>query len=1473
MAVTVEQLRETAYSQLTGDVLTDASLIAYIRTLTAAGEVGGRAAGIVRAASDSIAADVARRIGLAQLRGRDTGPYTTARARALRRSLMQIIYGSVDDTARTLSDYISAEIGSHAIDAADAARLAVSYSVAIRRQIVPRDDAGDVMLGYDAALSAGSVDAVVSDAHLRWSVASPQPNILMSLASSIPIRGHMMTDWIDRWSSAMKFNVSSELTIGFAAGETAGQIADRIRNVSGLSETAARTLVRTSFSAVSATAREMLFHANEDIIREVIWVSKLDSHTTDICRALDDKRFPIGSGPRPPAHYNCRSTIAPVMKTLDEIFPVTRGPGGAPQETFGDLTPLKFARVVPYAFDDQHVPDSLDRDALRDYRSYGYSHTDRVLDRKRMADSGWRLDSPSGEDMRSAALDSVARIDRVLDRSRLSESCALYRIASYEDVISGLTQYTPESLIGHEFSVSGYCSTTTRRLSAQTIDHDARPVVVRINAPKGIRALRLSDADENEILLDRGLRFRVSGAETVVGFAPGDRADTLMLTVDIVGYSDDRDSAIVSVLENIRGASGSARRYVFSGPDSKLPGILAEARGGQKSVPRVETSDEFAPVTPGEYEQIAPYGIEDRDSRVSAGFQAYKSPLFSKINLALDRSGRPGAKTDAETGLDDALAHISGIDSGLTDSRLSRNALLYRGVTRGFVKQTLGWDVMRSDVGRDLAEGRRLTDRDYFTDPKTLVGREFSLLAYVSTSADHHISEHFSHSVMLLIRAPKGLRASRLDRDASVRPEGIRSNQEIVLDRGLRFRIADARVDTAAFYTERPRTTESRLILTLDVVGYDDARNANLVRAVRGDIDGVRRDTPNWFSDVDQTMAAAFAARSARVASIETVSVETAAATSRLSDDIVDTAPSVATTVKPAAAAVKPAAAPAASYPVLSADRSRDVVADRADVVAPGSPAAAAIDRYTSDQTYRDAVSRSLTGRTSIGSTTGTSRAETTRAAETVLDHYGRIGAIDAVIGESRLRQNIALSRGTDARWVSGGARSIERLMADAIVSPRSARALIGHEFSRTDYTSATVGATDADRFVAARDGAVGVRVLIRAPKGLRAVGVGGGEVVLDRGLRYRIVSAAPGRNGALDIEVSIIGYDSHRNDPVDDLLSAMERLGARASDAQHRPNGADDAVSDTLAATSRLTVRTTRRRVTDPAVASTTGLDSDDALVARTLSNAGGAGAADDRYAILSAGDPVADSASSQTVAASGRETAALSRYVRDPRSSVSRALTGGADASIAGIGSAETSAATRALLTDEVRGVLSDVSDIDSLLSRSRTLRDATLYVRADASWAADASGAGARLIRAAARGSRDPRTLVGLEFSRPDYTVARTSETAAASATDGRRLGGSAVTVVLRTPSGLRAIWSPTDDAVLLDRGLRYRIVGAARDSQRGLVLTVEIVGYSADREAVVSAALGALRVGPDPRADERYRLSVADAETVAKLARRR
>jgi SPP1 gp7 family putative phage head morphogenesis protein len=79
----------------------------------------------------------------------------------------------------------------------------------------------------------------------------------------------------------------------------------------GLLAAQSKSLARSSVVHTANTSKEEVFKANP--IKQVEWVSVLDSSTTDYCRGQDGKLYDVGSGPRPPAHYNCRSITRPVI--------------------------------------------------------------------------------------------------------------------------------------------------------------------------------------------------------------------------------------------------------------------------------------------------------------------------------------------------------------------------------------------------------------------------------------------------------------------------------------------------------------------------------------------------------------------------------------------------------------------------------------------------------------------------------------------------------------------------------------------------------------------------------------------------------------------------------------------------------------------------------------------------------------------------------------------------------------------------------------------------------------------------------------------------------------------------------------------------------------------------------------------------------------------------------------------------------
>lgn len=135
----------------------------------------------------------------------------------------------------------------------------------------------------------------------------------MEAALARPMQGALLVDWLADLDANVRKRLDTSLAISFLEGESLSSARRRLSGAVDISKRGLEALVRTSNGHIAASVAEATYQANADLIQGIEWVSTLDSRTTDICRARDGKRWPVGEGPRPPAHPNCRSTTIPVL--------------------------------------------------------------------------------------------------------------------------------------------------------------------------------------------------------------------------------------------------------------------------------------------------------------------------------------------------------------------------------------------------------------------------------------------------------------------------------------------------------------------------------------------------------------------------------------------------------------------------------------------------------------------------------------------------------------------------------------------------------------------------------------------------------------------------------------------------------------------------------------------------------------------------------------------------------------------------------------------------------------------------------------------------------------------------------------------------------------------------------------------------------------------------------------------------------
>jgi len=140
---------------------------------------------------------------------------------------------------------------------------------------------------------------------------------------SRPFNNRHLKDALNDFSKIQARMIRDAVSMGFFESKTTPEI---IRDVIGtrsagyrdgllnVTRTSASRLVRTSINHVAAVAKDTLYKANSDLISHYEWISTLDSRTSDICTSLDGNIYRAGKGRLPPAHPNCRSTTAPILK-------------------------------------------------------------------------------------------------------------------------------------------------------------------------------------------------------------------------------------------------------------------------------------------------------------------------------------------------------------------------------------------------------------------------------------------------------------------------------------------------------------------------------------------------------------------------------------------------------------------------------------------------------------------------------------------------------------------------------------------------------------------------------------------------------------------------------------------------------------------------------------------------------------------------------------------------------------------------------------------------------------------------------------------------------------------------------------------------------------------------------------------------------------------------------------------------------
>lgn len=178
----------------------------------------------------------------------------------------------------------------------------------------------------ESALSRGVDDAAPS-------ISAPAPAQVISAALARPLQfgntAVILKDLLAGFTQQEVQKVEGVVRSGFFEGQTVTEMVRRIRGtraanfndgILATTQRSARLIARTATNHVATAAKDSTFKANSRLLEGVEWSSTLDSRTSSICRIRDGQVYPVDSGPRPPAHPACRSSIVPKVKDEFTLF-------------------------------------------------------------------------------------------------------------------------------------------------------------------------------------------------------------------------------------------------------------------------------------------------------------------------------------------------------------------------------------------------------------------------------------------------------------------------------------------------------------------------------------------------------------------------------------------------------------------------------------------------------------------------------------------------------------------------------------------------------------------------------------------------------------------------------------------------------------------------------------------------------------------------------------------------------------------------------------------------------------------------------------------------------------------------------------------------------------------------------------------------------------------------------------------------
>jgi hypothetical protein len=338
-----------------------------------------------------------------------------------------------------------------------------------------------------------------------------------------------------------------------ADGETEGDY------VTNLLRSHAKTVSKSGASAAHNAAVIAIARANKTAISGVIALAVLDARTTELCQGRNGGAWDVSTGDplesstvnepfpgRPPWHFNCRTTLSPIIAGEDPVEAETMdednfmaspdaaeafGPDVVQSWQAGEISPIEImsnidenlpestdtsllkAEHLDHAFAEQKLSTPEQVSAMNSYAHEGYTAINRAL-RARGGLKG-ELDA-YGQPILSPGLRAqIDAIDEAIAQNKTSAEVIAFRGLNGETKTAmgdGRVIPIKDMKIGDVMEDSAYSSTSVDQRTALGFS-DSRHML-RLTIPEGSHAFRVRSrgqyGDEAEVLLPRGTKFEIT---------------------------------------------------------------------------------------------------------------------------------------------------------------------------------------------------------------------------------------------------------------------------------------------------------------------------------------------------------------------------------------------------------------------------------------------------------------------------------------------------------------------------------------------------------------------------------------------------------------------------------------------------------------------------------------------------------------------------------------------------------------------------------------------------------------------------------------------------------------------------------------------------------------------------------------------------------------------------------------------------